>query len=106
MIWKIFSALFFVLFVLSNFYWFYQVLDRDIHMSYYADSCEKQNRDKAVLLDILKGFNSKEKTIDFLRDHRVVFDSFYKKDEGFIIQLNSFDLTFDEVGEVKEINNY
>ncbi len=106
MIWKIFSVLFLVLLVLSNGYWFYQVLDRDVHMSYYSDSCEKQSKDKAVLLDILRGFNSKEKTLCFLRDHQVEFDSFDKRGEGFTISLNSFDLSFDEIGKLKEINNY
>ena len=75
-------------------------------MAYFEDSCEKYLKDRDILLGIIKRFNSKERTIEFLSKGDVVFDTFEKSGEGFIVVLNSFELIFDDEGHLIEVHDY
>jgi hypothetical protein len=79
----------------SNTYWIYQTIDNAIGANYYQISCEEYRKDSNELLKALKNYNSKDEMIYFLDIHKVSYKEFQKGSE-FIIQLNSFDFTFNE----------
>ena len=106
MFWKIFSGVLFFLLLSSNAFWVYTSIDHAYSVTYSEDSCEKYRKDKEILLNTVKEFNSKEKTLEFLSKNDVTFDSFQKGKDEYIISLNSFGLTFNEEGKLAAINNY
>ncbi len=97
--WKISFWIGIVILLLTNIFWIYQVVDNAIGMTYYKDSCEDFQSDMIQLKSILEKKTTKESAINFLEQNGVDYNSFPKGNE-FIIQLNSFDMIFNENGEL------
>lgn len=84
---------------ITNAFWIYQIIDNAVGMDYYKVSCNEYHGDMLELKKVLDLKKTKTESLQFLDEHGVDYDSFQKGNE-FIITMNSFDLTFNEEGNL------
>ena len=97
---KLYKPLFWsllVLFVLTNLFWFYQVLDSAIGRSYYEVTCEELRKDSNNLKKLTTEIKTKKEILNFVKSYNLKIDTL-QKGELFYINFGSFDIGFDQNG--------
>jgi hypothetical protein len=87
-----------VMLLVTNLFWFYQVLDTSIGHSYYKTSCEEYKKDVDQLRKVTDSLTTKTEVLQFLLDNKMEVDTLQKGDD-FHVNFKSFRLSFDRQGE-------
>ena len=85
--------------ITTNLYWIYSTIDNAVGHTYYRESCEGYYQDMINFKQIVELNKNKKDVIEFLEQNNVKYDSFTKGSD-YIIKFNSFDLIFNEKGNL------
>ncbi|MCB9034426.1 MAG: hypothetical protein H6553_11350 [Chitinophagales bacterium] len=99
---KIYKILFWITLVflfLTNLFWIHNKMDTAVGHSYYKDSCEAYKNDLTELQKLLSEGLNKTEMLNYLDSNKIVYNAFEKGNE-YIIQFTSFDLVYDNTGNL------
>jgi hypothetical protein len=86
---------------ISNLFWGYHMIDVAIGHNYYSVSCEEYQVDRLEFKKVLDSKKTKAEALDFLKSYHIKYDSIEKGSE-FIITLSSFDMVYNQQGDLIE----
>ena len=95
---KIYGPLFWsllILFIFTNLFWVYQVIDSAVSHSYSQDICKEFQKDSDNLKKITHKLQTQTETLDFVKEYNLKTDTLHKG-KDFYINFGSFNIGFDK----------